>query len=97
MSQTPIIPQSDFQRLVLERALAFAQHLEHTAATAPHGHLLDRCELASLQQGRQLLRDCLAAALQQQIAQGEKRGRRPASAQLAQAAAATKAPTPGGS
>jgi len=81
----------------LEQALAYAQQLEHAAATAPHGQILDRCELATLQQGRQFLKDCLAAALQQQICQGEKRGRRRGSAKAAPVAAATRAPTTGAS
>jgi hypothetical protein len=78
VSHLPPAPQSDFQRLMVERALALARELEVAAATAPHGSLLDRCELLVLDQGRQLLRDALAAALQQQIAQAEKRGRLPA-------------------
>ena len=78
MSHLPVVPQSDFQRLLVERALALAQELERTASCAPHGSLLDRCELLLLDQGRQLLRDALAGALQQQIALAEKRGRLPA-------------------
>jgi hypothetical protein len=78
VSHPPVVPQSDFQRQIAEQALALAQELEQTAAGAPHGSLLDRCELLLLEQGRQFLRDALAGALQQQIAQAEKRGRRPA-------------------
>ena len=69
MSHLPVVPQSDFQRQLVERALALAQELERAAASAPYGRLLDRCELLLLDQGRQLLRDALAGALQQQIAQ----------------------------
>ena len=92
MSHLPVVPQSDFQRQLVERALALAQELERTASTAPHGCLLDRCELLLLDQGRQLLRDALAGALQQQIAAAEKRGRRPAPVP-ADRNADTKAPT----
>jgi hypothetical protein len=92
MSHLPIVPQSDFQRLLLEQALAFARHLEQAAAWAPHGEILDRCELATLAQGRQFLKDALAAVLQQQILQGEKKGRPPAAVPAA-SPDATKAPT----
>jgi hypothetical protein len=78
MSQLPVVVQSDFQRQLVERALALAQELERTAACAPHGNLLDRCELLLLDQGRQLLRDALTGALQHQIAVAEKRGHPPA-------------------
>jgi hypothetical protein len=92
MSHPPVVPQSDLQRLLVERALALAQELERATASAPHGSLLDRCELLLLDQGRQLLRDALAGALQQQIAQVEKRGRPPAPAP-ADGPDDTKAPT----
>jgi hypothetical protein len=92
MSHPPVVPQSDFQRQLVERALALAQELERTAASAPYGSLLDRCELLLLDQGRQLLRDALAGALQQQIAQVEKRGPPPAPVP-ADRPADTKAPT----
>jgi hypothetical protein len=69
------MPQSDFQRLVAEQALAYAQQLEQTSRSAPAGQLLDLCEGVVLERGRQFLRDSLAAALQQQITEGEKRGR----------------------
>jgi hypothetical protein len=94
MSQLPVVPQSNFQRQVVEQALALAVELERTAATAPHGHLLDRCELLVLDEGRRLLRDSLAGALQQQIIQGEKKGRPPAPAP-ADSADATRGPTRG--
>jgi hypothetical protein len=92
MTHLPIVPQTDLQRLLVEQALALAQQLEQAAATAPHGEVLDRCELATLHQGRQFLQDALAAALQQQIRQGEKRGRPPASAPVAKRGK-TKVPT----
>ena len=92
MSHLPVVPQSDFQRQVVEQALALAVELEHAAAAAPHGRLLDCCELLVLDQGRQLLRDALAGALQQQIHQGEKRGPLPAPVP-ADSRAATRAPT----
>lgn len=92
MSHLPVVPQSDFQRQLVERALALAVELERTASRAPHGHLLDRCELLLLDQGRQLLRDALTGALQQQIAAAEKKGRRPVTVP-ADRPADTKVPT----
>jgi hypothetical protein len=92
MSQSPLMPQSDFQRLVIEQALAYAQHLEQTSRSAPPGQLLDLCESVVLERGRQLLRDSLAAALQQQISEGEKKGLPPVSVLVA-SLAVTKALT----
>lgn len=74
MSRRTVEPQSDFQALVVEQALAYAQQLEQTARSAPPGQTLDSCEGVVLGQGRQFLRDTLAAALQQQIHEGEKKG-----------------------
>jgi hypothetical protein len=91
MSPLPVVPPSDFQRQFVQRALALAQQLERTASSAPHGAVLDRCELLLLDQGRQLWRDALAGALQQQLVQAEKKGR-PASV-AADRRADTKAPT----
>jgi hypothetical protein len=90
MSDSANVPQSDFQRLVIEQALAYAQQLEQTARSAPPGQTLDSCEEVVLGQGRQFLRDTLAAALQQQIHEGEKRGLPPATA-LAATLAVTRA------
>jgi hypothetical protein len=92
MSHLPVVVQSDFQRQVVEQALALAAELERAAAAAPDGQMLDCCERLVLDQGRRLLRDALAGALQQQIRQGEKRGRPPAPAP-ADRRAATRGPT----
>ena len=74
MSHPAVEPQSAFQSLVVEQALAYAQQLEQAAKSAPPGQTLDSCEGVVLAQGRQFLRDTLAAALQQQIREGEKKG-----------------------
>lgn len=92
MSQPVNVPQSDFQRLVVEQALAYAQQLEQAARSAPPGQTLDCCEGVVLTQGRQLLRDTLAAALQQQINEGEKKGL-PRVAALVARLAVTRVPT----
>ena len=74
MSRPAIVLQSDFQAVVVEQALAYAQQLEQAAGSAPPGQILDSCECVVLDKGRQFLRDTLAAALQQQIREGEKKG-----------------------
>jgi hypothetical protein len=94
MSHSPIVPQSDLQKVVVEQALAYAQQLEQAAHSAPSGQILEQCEAVVLLQGRQFLRDSLAAALQQQIREGEKKGR-PHAPALAARPASTRAPTSG--
>ena len=93
MSQPSLTPQSEFQRIVLEQALAYAVQLEQTAQSAAPGQTLDCCERVVLDHGRQFLRDSLAAALQQQIQAAEKKGVRLAPVP-ADRPAATKARTP---
>lgn len=55
---------TDAERLALEQAIAYARTLHHMALDAPHGTVLAACEFVALTDGRQLLRDSLAAALQ---------------------------------
>jgi hypothetical protein len=74
MSQPTNVAQSDFQRLIVEQALAYAQQLEQAAGSAPPGQTLDSCEGVVLGQGRQFLLDSLAAAVQQHIHESEKKG-----------------------
>lgn len=94
MPEQPIIPETPLQRVILEQALALARQLEEAAAAAPAGQLLDRCELATLEQGKQFLRDALTAAVQQRITEGEKKGL-PHAPVPADRIADTKATTPG--
>lgn len=93
MSQPNPMPQSELQRVIMEQALAYAVQLEQTARAAPAGQTLDSCERLVLDQGRQFLRDSLAAALQQQINDGEKKGPPPAPATVV-GPAVTRAKTP---
>jgi hypothetical protein len=93
MSQLSNVPESEFQRVVIEQALAYATQLEQTAKTAPSGQILDSCERVVLDQGRQFLRNTLAAALQRQIHEGEKKGLPPVPV-LAASPAATRVATP---
>jgi hypothetical protein len=71
---------TDAERLALEQALAFVTQLRQVAATAPDGTVLAACEQVALRDGRALLRDTLAAALQQRVAAAEQKGGPPAAA-----------------
>ena len=55
---------TDADRLALEQAIAFVTDLRRLALDAPSGTVLDACEAVALTDGRQLLRDSLAAAVQ---------------------------------
>jgi len=72
--------RDDAERLALEQAIAFVRQLHHLAATAPDGQVLAACEQTALSDGRALLRNTLAAALQQRVAAAEQKGGPPASA-----------------
>lgn len=56
--------QTDAERLVLEQAIAHVQGMNRLALTAAHGTVIAVCEQLALTDGRKLLRDNLAAALQ---------------------------------
>jgi hypothetical protein len=55
---------TDAERLQYERLIAYAQDMNRLGAAAAPGAVLDTCERFALDQGRQLLRDNLAAAVQ---------------------------------
>lgn len=59
---------TESERLMLEQAIAFVGQLRRVAAEAPEGTVLDACERAALDDGRRLLRDTLAGALQHRVA-----------------------------
>ena len=59
--------QTDAERLVLEQAIAYVRGLNQLAQTAAHGTVLAVCEQLALSDGRKLLRDTLAAALQTRV------------------------------
>jgi hypothetical protein len=68
---------TDADRLVLEQAIAYVTQLQQIATTAPSGEVLAVCERAALKEGRQLLRDTLAAAAQARITADEQKGGSP--------------------
>ena len=91
MTEAPLQPQTPLQRQIAQMALELAAKLEEHAQQAAPGGALAACESLLLEQGRQFLRDSLAAALQSQARAAEKRGARPAPA-LADRPATTRAP-----
>jgi hypothetical protein len=96
MPEAPLLPESPLQRLIALMALDLAAKLEDEARQAPPGGTLDACESLLLGQGRQLLRDSLAATLQHQADEAEKKGGPHAPAR-AGTPAATRGPAPASS
>jgi hypothetical protein len=94
MPEAPLQPKSPLQRQIAQMALDLAAKLEEQTQHAPKGAVLDACEALLLDQGRQFLRDSLAATLQQQIDQDEKKGapRAPVPADTPPAATRGRAP-----
>lgn len=84
------VPETDFQRLVVEQALALAREVESTAGTAPHGKVLHQCEGLLLTRGREFLLQTLQAITQHTADEAVKKG-----GSLATATAATDCDTKG--
>jgi hypothetical protein len=97
MPEMPLTPGSPLQRQIAQMALDLAARLEAQARQAPRGAVLGACEDVLLGQGRQFLRDALAATLQQQVDESEKKGARRAPVPADTPPAATKAPAPASS
>src|SRR6266542_4012906 len=68
------------ERFALEQAIAFVTQLRQLAATAPDGTVLDACAQAALRDGRALLCNTLAAAVQDRLASAQQKGGPPATA-----------------
>ena len=83
--------QTALERQIAQMAAKLAGELQERARQAPVGGVLKACEAVLLGQGRQFLRDCLAATLQEQADQAEKKGA-PRVAVLAARPAATRGP-----
>ena len=91
---TPCVPgDTDFQRLVVEQALALAREVESAAGVAPPGRVLDRCEAVLLTQGKEFLLTVLQGMAQRTADEAVKKG----GPELAAAgtASATKGPRRG--
>ena len=67
-------PLTDFQRLVVEQALALAREVEATAGAAPHGRVLDRGEGLLLTRGRDFLLTVLQGMAQHTADEAVKKG-----------------------
>lgn len=65
---------------VVRQVLALHQELQHLALSAPDGRVLDVCENAVLDRGRDLNARILADAVARRIQAAEKKGRRSAPA-----------------
>ena len=76
---------TESDRLALEQAIAFVTDLRRLADTAPDGTVLDACEALAVGDGRRLLRDSLASAVQARADAADARKKRPASATRAAA------------
>jgi hypothetical protein len=83
------------EALLVEQALAMARALKQACQDAPPGQVLARAELVALGKGRELARLALEAALNEQAAQAEKKGRRAAAAPAAAAARTRARPAAG--
>lgn len=72
--------QTDAERLILEQAIAYASGIRRLALTAPQGTVLAVCEQLALTEGRELLRETLASALQARADDTDSKKTVPASA-----------------
>jgi hypothetical protein len=78
---TKVLIEVDAQHeAIVRRALALAEEMEQLALTAPDGTVLDACEGAVLEKGRDLQRQMLGGAVARRIEAAEKKGRRSAPA-----------------
>ena len=69
---------TDAERLVLEQAIAFFTQMRQMAMDAPDGTVIAACEQLALTDGRQLLRDTLATAVQSRVESVDAKKKLPA-------------------
>lgn len=79
--------QTEAERLILEQAIAYATGMRRLAITASHGTVLAVCEQLALTEGRKLLRDTLAGAIQARADDTDAKKKLPAAAPKAAATA----------
>jgi len=70
--------------VLVRQLLALQDELDQLALSAPDGTVLDTCELAVLDKGRQLNTDILAQAVARRVTAAEKKGRRSGPAPVAE-------------
>jgi hypothetical protein len=90
MQRHTIEVTTPLEALVVEQALLLARQLQQTADAAPDGQVLARVEALAVPAARELARQAVQAALQQQAGAAEKRGRQAAAARTAAAAPGTR-------
>jgi hypothetical protein len=61
---------------LLRQYAAFLEEMDHLAATAPDGSVLDACEDAVIEHGREQQRRVLERVVQARLDAAEKKGRR---------------------
>jgi hypothetical protein len=71
---------------LVEQALAMVRDLDELAGTAAAGQILDRCEEAAVEKGREFTRKALEQAVGKRLDAGQKKGRRCAAAGAADSA-----------
>ena len=77
MSRTTITLEIDAEdEDLLRRYAGFLEEMKHLAATAPDGSVLEACEDAVIERGREHQRRLLEHAVQARLDRAEKRGRR---------------------
>ena len=78
------------EETIVEKALAMARDLDDLAHTAPDGQILDRCEEAAVEKGREFTRHALEQAVAKRVESAQKKGLRCAVV-AAECSASTKA------
>ena len=61
---------------IVRRALAMSEEMEQLALTAADGQVVDVCESAVIEKGRQLQQQILGNAVERRIESAEKKSRR---------------------
>lgn len=69
------ISMTSEERLLAEQAVLNLRSLKQACRTAKHGHVLAVAEQIAVEQGRELTRRTLEAAVQAEAAEVEKKGR----------------------
>jgi hypothetical protein len=78
MPTLTITYQTPEERRDFERAINFVAEMRRLGLETPDGGVIDACEAAALSQGRDFLRDTLAAAVQARVDGVEKKSTLPA-------------------
>ena len=81
--KTITLEVTEEQEAVVRQTLARLQELEELADVAPAGSVLDVCEGAVLEYGRESQRQLLQQLVQRRVRAAEKKGRRSAAASAA--------------